>query len=173
MQGGLRLFHPDHITGLTYSEEIWRLITQYSQAYLEQSRSYLGKLQSYQQRLLEYHKQYLLEQEKKLTLSELETRIDKLRESQQEMYHKFMQNFSEMEADLEAKWKQDLDGVEARWKQYLVDNGSRWKQYFEAKFESKLDKLFSPSTQQQQASTPSASDTEMPGSSNSTHLFRH
>jgi hypothetical protein len=119
LQGGLRLFHPDHITGLNHSEEIWRLITQYSQTYLEKSRSYLGKLQSYQQRLHTYHEQYLLEQEKKLTLSELETRIDKLRESQQEMYHKFVQNFSEMEADLEAKWKQDLANIETRWMQRI------------------------------------------------------
>lgn len=121
LQGGLRLFHPDHVMGLNHSEEIWKLITEYSQAYLEQSRSYLGKLQGYQQRLYAYYEQRLLAQEKILTLSELKTRIDKLRESQQEMYHKFMQNFAEMELDLEAKWTQDLADMETRWKQYLVD----------------------------------------------------
>ena len=64
--------------------------------------------------------------------------------------------------------KKDKKAMEDRQERYNEATEARLK-----KFEVRLNELSTPSTQQQQASTPPASDTETPGSSNNTHLFRH
>ena len=75
-------------------------------------------------------------------------------------------DFAKELREVEAKRAQDKQAMEAKQDRYKEATEAKLKE-----FEAKLDKLSTPSTQQQQASTPPASGTEMPKASN-VHLYK-
>ncbi len=55
LQGGILLFHPDHMMGLIRSKEMWEIVTRFSQVYLEQSRRYLDRFKNYHCRIEDFY----------------------------------------------------------------------------------------------------------------------
>ncbi|MFZ0219487.1 MAG: hypothetical protein WAL30_04710 [Candidatus Aquirickettsiella sp.] len=180
LQGGLLLFHPDHVLNLTHSQAMKKLITRYSQAYLEQSRCYLDSLKNYHLRIEEL---YILDQQKlqrkhlPSEWSDLALRIQELSQSIKELKQSF-KDFAKKLREVEAKRAQDKEAMEAqqeRYKEAMEVQQERYKEATDARlkeFEAKLDKLFTHATQQQAASksSVSASDVNVPESSNSVAL---
>ena len=183
LQGGMLLFHPDHVLNLTHSQAMKELITRYSQTYLEQSRCYLDTLKNYHLRIEEF---YLFEQQKLKRqqlmgeCSDLARRIQELAQSIKELKEslkEFAKELREVEAKrakdkevMETRRKRDKEAMEAQRERDKADSEAKLKE-LEVKFEAKLNKLFSHSTQHQRTSTPPASDEEMPKASN-VHLYK-
>lgn len=175
LQGGMLLFHPDHVLNLTHSQAMRELITRYSQSYLEQSRCYLDRFKDYHLRIEEFYQQSqkeLQRQQSHRDWSELARRIQELGQSLKDLEQSF-KDFAKKLSEVEAKRAQDKEAMEKK----LKENEDQLKENKEAiekklkEFEAKLDKLFTP-TQQQAPTPPPAADAEMPGNNN-THLFRH
>ncbi|MFZ0219961.1 MAG: hypothetical protein WAL30_07125 [Candidatus Aquirickettsiella sp.] len=191
LQGGMLLFHPDHVLNLIHSQAMKELITRYSQAYLEQSGRYLDSLKNYHLRIKEF---YLLDQQKLQRqqlireCSDLTRRMQVLAQSIKELkqsFEDFAKELKEVEAKrakdkemMEAQRIQDKEAMETKLKESeahrerdKADSEAKLKE-LEVKFEAKLNKLFSHSTQQQQTAIHPASDTNIPETSNNAHFFR-
>ncbi|HEY2566855.1 MAG TPA: hypothetical protein VGH95_04025 [Candidatus Aquirickettsiella sp.] len=182
LQGGMLLFHPDHVLNLTHSQAMKELITRYSQAYLEQSRCYLDSLKNYHLRIEEF---YLLDPQKLQRTqllrecSDLARRIQELAQSIKELkqsFKDFAKELREVETKraqdkeaMEAQRERDKEAMEAQRERDKADSEARLKE-LEEKFEAKLDKLFTPASQQQTSTQP-GTDAEMPKASNA-HLLK-
>jgi hypothetical protein len=161
LQGGMLLFHPDHVLNLTHSQAMKELITRYSQAYLEQNRCYLDSLKNYHLRIEEFYlldEQKLQRQQLLPEWSDLALRIQELSQSIKELKQSF-KDFAKELREVEAQQEQDKEAMEAQRKQDKEATEARLKE-----LEARLNNLSTPSTQQ--ASTSPASDVNMPESSN-------
>lgn len=175
LQGGMLLFHPDHVLNLTHSQAMKELITRYSQAYLEQSRYYLDSLKNYHLRIEEL---YLLDQQKlqrqqlPSEWSDLVQRIQELSQSIKELKQSF-KDFAKELREIEAKRAQDKQAMEAQRNQDIKAQ-ERYKEKSDKKIE-KLEedmKLIKDALKVKQfASTLSESDEDMPKASN-VHLYK-
>jgi hypothetical protein len=127
LQGGLRLFHPDHVMNLTHSQAMWEMITRYSQFYLEQSRYYLDSLKNYHLRIEDlYHQsqQQLQRQQELQDWSDLARRIQELGQSIKELEQSFKELDKKRTEDIErfqerlyAKLEQDKAEIRAVFEQ--------------------------------------------------------
>ena len=106
LQGGMLLFHPDHISNLTHSQEMWELITRYSQSYLEQSRCYIDKFKNYYLRIekLYQHSQNELQRQESLRASNLTRRIQELGKSVKNLEQSFKELDKQLTEDRKKFW---------------------------------------------------------------------
>jgi hypothetical protein len=119
LQGGMLLFHPDHVLNLTHSQAMKELITHYSQTYLEQSRCYLDSLKNYHLRIEEF---YLLDQQKlqrqqlMREWSDLVLRIQELGQSFKDLKQSF-KDFAKELREVETQRVKDKEAMEAKLKE--------------------------------------------------------
>jgi hypothetical protein len=127
LQGGMLLFHPDHMRNLTHSQAMWEMITRYSQSYLEQSRYYLDSLKNYHLRIEELyqHSHHELQRQQALRdWSDLARRIQELGQSIKELG----QSLIELDKKLMEDTKKFWEGMYAQWEQDKVEMRSEWEQ---------------------------------------------
>lgn len=159
LQGGLLLFHSDHVLNLTHSQEIWDIITQYGQIYLEQSRYYFDTLKNYHQRIRKFYNQHLQKQQALEERAEIAIRIQKLEQSIIELDKQLKEDSEKFRAKMEVRFEQDkiemLAGMEAKRIQNNLGVEIRFERDkaeiladIEAKFEPKINKLFAKLKQQ-------------------------
>jgi len=115
-------------------------------------------------------KQLELEVEK-AKVESLQANLDVMKQEKKVLEDQLKKSEAQRKQDkeaMEAQRKQDKEATEAQRKQDKEATEARLKE-----LEARLNNLSTPSTQQLQESTSArASDTEMLGSSNNTHLFR-
>lgn len=127
LQGAMLLFHPDRMRNLTHSQEMWEMITRYSQSYLEQSRYYLGSLKNYHLRieeLYEYSYQELKRQQVLRDWSDLAQRIQELGQSIKELEQSFKESDRKRREDIERfrvklydQWEKNKANIRADFEQ--------------------------------------------------------
>ncbi|MEN9917130.1 MAG: hypothetical protein RLY40_1062 [Pseudomonadota bacterium] len=151
LQGGMLLFHPDHMRNLTHSQEMWEMITRYSQAYLEQSRYYLDSLKNYHLRieeLYEHSHQELQRQQALRDWSNLARRIQELGQSIKELEQSFKELEKKRTEDIERfraklydQWEKDKADIRADLEQDKLEINAKLEE-IEAKIRVYLkDKL--------------------------------
>lgn len=164
LQGGMLLFHPDHMVNLRHSQAMWELITRYSQSYLVQSRCYLDRFKKLHLRLEEFyqHSQKELKIQQELQgWSDLERRIQELGQSFKELKQS-VEEFAKKLNEVIAQQVQDNEAMEVKLKESEAKL-AQYKAESDAKMKTIMD-LFE--SQQQVASTSSVSEANMPESSN-------
>lgn len=171
LQGGILLFHPDHVMNLTHSQTMKELITRYSQTYLEQSRCYLDRFKNYHLRIegfYQHSQQELQRKQSRRDRSDLARRIWELDRSVKNLEQSYKE-FAEKLDEFEAKLAQAKLAEAAERAQFKSETTAKLAE-FEAELDGKMKKITDFMKRQQPASTSSASD--MPESSN-THSFKH
>jgi hypothetical protein len=151
LQGGMLLFHPDHMRNLTHSQEMWEMITRYSQSYLEQSRYYLDSLKNYHLRIEELYQhshQELQRQQALQDWSDLARRIQELGQSIKELEQLFKElekkrteDIEKFKSKLNAQWEKDEAEFESKRVQDKAEADAKLAQKLDdqnAKFEAKL-----------------------------------
>ncbi len=146
LQGGMLLFHPDHMRNLTHSQEMWEMITRYSQSYLEQSRYYLDSLKNYHLRIEElyrYSRQELQRQQALRDWSDLARRIQDLGQSINELE----QSFKELDKKRTEDTKKFWEGMYTQREQDKVETDAKLKEveaeictFLKAKLEKGIEK---------------------------------
>lgn len=146
LQGGMLLFHPDHMRNLTHSQEMWEMITRYSQSYLEQSRYYLDSLKKYHLRIEELYQHSHQELQRQHALrdwSDLARRIQELGQSINELE----QSFKELDKKRTEDTKKFWEGMYAQREQDKVETDQKLKEveaeirtYLKAKLEREIEK---------------------------------
>ncbi|WP_010598960.1 hypothetical protein [Rickettsiella massiliensis] len=126
LQGGMLLFHPDHMMSLTPSQAMWELIGRYSQCYIDQYRYYLGKFENYRLRIEDLS---LLEQQKlqrqpfSSEWSDLGQHVQELSQSIEELKQS-LKEFTKQLREIEAKRAQDKEAWEAKLKEDQAQRAS-------------------------------------------------
>ncbi len=188
LQGGILLFHPDHVMNLTHSQTMKELITRYSQTYLEQSRCYLGRFKNYHLRIegfYQHSQQELQRKQSRRDRSDLARRIRELDQSVKDLeqsFKEFCEKLNEFEArrseekeameaqlkESENKRMQDKADSDAKLGKYKAESDAKLAQY-KAESDAQINELRNLIDSLQQAST---SDTHTQ-KSNNTRLFKH
>ncbi|HEY2566949.1 MAG TPA: hypothetical protein VGH95_04505 [Candidatus Aquirickettsiella sp.] len=131
LQGGMLLFHPDHVLNLTHTQAMKGLITRYSQAYLEQSRGYLDSLKNYHLQIKDfYHQSHQKFQKHQLSpeWTDLAQRVQELSQSIKELKQSF-KDFAKKLNEVEAQREQD----KAEIRKELETNRAEIREEFETK----------------------------------------
>ncbi|EDP46212.1 hypothetical protein RICGR_1337 [Rickettsiella grylli] len=108
LQGGMRLFHPDHVLNVAHSQAMRELITRYSQFYLEESRAYVERFKKYHERMKGFYEysQQAFQDEFSQSWSYLSAWVDELEVAVKELEQSYKE-FAVKLKEFDAKCTQD------------------------------------------------------------------
>jgi hypothetical protein len=167
--GGMLLFHPDHVINSTSSQAMKDLICRYSQCYIEQSRYYLNKFKNYPLRIKELykHSQAGFQKQSSAEWLDITRRIEKLIKINQEVDKEIEKSNNELN-EIRAKLARHDAAMEAM----LARNDAAREAKFKA-LEARFSQFFTPSTQPAlESRSATASNEESPESSHNTRFFK-